>query len=141
MNLKNIEKLLRKELNTKRNLAFEYEYENDNINASCDLTSKSYKGGIYAVFTVYTDGLILCSFTFDKIQLDHTSLDFITKFNQNSVWLTAYVTDKGYLKLRNNIFVGSENAVIENINFLLDHLITEKIKQYLSPLSQLTYHE
>ena len=128
MNLKNVEKQLRQSLNEKRGLNFEYKYEENYLDVACDITCKS-----------YDDGLISISFTFDKLDLSDTALQLINNFNKESVWLTAYVSSKGYLKLRNNIFVGSEKAAVENIDFLLDHFLSDKIKKVLVPLSQLTY--
>lgn len=139
MNLKTAEKELRKLLNTKRNLNFEYKYEEDYLNASCSITAKAYKDDIYVSLDVYQDGLITIALTFDKLDLTDYTLDLINKFNTQSVWLTAYVNSKGYLRLRNNIFVGSEKAAVENIDFILDHFLSDKIKEVLSPLSQLTY--
>lgn len=139
MNLKNVEKQLRQSLNEKRGLNFEYKYEENYLDVACDITCKSYDDGIYVAMDVYDDGLISISFTFDKLDLSDTALQLINNFNKESVWLTAYVSSKGYLKLRNNIFVGSEKAVVENIDFLLDHFLSDKIKKVLVPLSQLTY--
>lgn len=139
MDLRVIENRFRKILNTDRGLDFEYKYENDHIQATCSLTAQAYQGDIYADFTVYNDGLVTISFTFDKIDNTSYTLSKIEEFNENSVWLTAYITDKGYLKLRNNIFVASERAAVENVEFIIKHLLSDKIKTYLAPLSQLTH--
>jgi len=139
INLKNAEKELRKVLNVKRGLDFEYKYENDCMTASNSITCKTYKDDIYVSLDVYEDGLLCISLVFDKINLTDQVIDLINKFNKTSVWLTAYVNNKGYLKLRNNIFVGSEKSAVENIDFILDHFLSDKIKNVLSPLSQLTY--
>lgn len=138
MNLKYIEKKLRKMLNEKLGLEFEYEYKNDYLDVNHTITYKDYEGDIYTSFTFYKDGLITICFVFGKMQASNITLNAINNFNKDSVWLTAYISKNGYLTLRNNIFTGSDNSAIENVDFILNHLISDKIIKILQPLTMLT---
>lgn len=144
MNLRKVQKSLKSALNDKRNLNFEYDFKTDNSNEeylhiTSSVTHSSYKGEIFVTCDFYESGLICHSFIFDKIDLNDSVKALINEFNKVSVWLTAYVNDNGYLALRNNIFTGEEQASVENINLLLDHLVSGKIINKLQPIVNLTY--
>ena len=138
MNLRIVERDIKRFLNKELGLDFEFERKDDRLRATNELTLRGHDDNIYVAIDMYESGSFGVDFVFDKLEENPHTLALINEFNRNSVWLTAMIRDDGYLVLRYNVMAGTVDDLAGNIRGIMNQLTTDKIGAVLKPLTQLT---
>ncbi len=138
MNLRIVERDIKRFLNKELGLDFEFERKDDRLRATNELTLRGHDDNIYVAIDMYESGSFGVDFVFDKLEENPQTLALINEFNRNSVWLTAMIRDDGYLVLRYNVMAGTVDDLAGNIRGIMNQLTTDKIGAVLKPLTQLT---
>ena len=138
MNLRIVERDIKRFLNKELGLDFEFERKDDRLRATNELTLRGHDDNIYVAIDMYESGSFGVGFVFDKLEENPQTLALINDFNRNSVWLTAMIRDDGYLVLRYNVMAGTVDDLAGNIRGIMNQLTTDKIGAVLKPLTQLT---
>lgn len=138
MNLRIVERDIKRFLNKELGLDFEFERKDDRLRATNELTLRGHDDNIYVAIDMYESGSFGVDFVFDKLEENPQTLALINEFNRNSVWLTAMIRDDGYLVLRYNVMAGTVDDLADNIRGIMNQLTTDKIGAVLKPLTQLT---
>ena len=138
MNLRIVERDIKRFLNKELGLDFEFERKDDRLRATNELTLRGHDDNIYVAIDMYESGSFVVDFVFDKLEENPQTLALINEFNRNSVWLTAMIRDDGYLVLRYNVMAGTVDDLAGNIRGIMNQLTTDKIGAVLKPLTQLT---
>ncbi len=138
MNLRIVERDIKRFLNKELGLDFEFERKDDRLRATNELTLRGHDDNIYVAIDMYESGSFGVDFVFDKLEENPQTLALINDFNRNSVWLTAMIRDDGYLVLRYNVMAGTVDDLAGNIRGIMNQLTTDKIGAVLKPLTQLT---
>ena len=138
MNLRIVERDIKRFLNKELGLDFEFERKDDRLRATNELTLRGHDDNIYVAIDMYESGSFGVDFVFDKLEENPQTLALINEFNRNSVWLTAMIRDDGYLVLRYNVMAGTVDDLAGNIRGIMNQLTTDKSGAVLKPLTQLT---
>ena len=138
MNLRIVERDIKRFLNKELGLDFNFERTDDRLRATNELTLRGHDDNIYVAIDMYESGSFGVDFVFDKLEENPQTLALINDFNRNSVWLTAMIRDDGYLVLRYNVMAGTVDDLAGNIRGIMNQLTTDKIGAVLKPLTQLT---
>ena len=138
MNLRIVERDIKRFLNKELGLDFDFERTDDRLRATNELTLRGHDDNIYVAIDMYESGSFGVDFVFDKLEENPQTLALINDFNRNSVWLTAMIRDDGYLVLRYNVMAGTVDDLAGNIRGIMNQLTTDKIGAVLKPLTQLT---
>mgnify|MGYP002802863594 FL=1 len=138
MNLRIVERDIKRFLNKELGLDFDFERTDDRLRATNELTLRGHDDNIYVAIDMYESGSFGVDFVFDKLEENPQTLALINEFNRNSVWLTAMIRDDGYLVLRYNVMAGTVDDLAGNIRGIMNQLTTDKIGAVLKPLTQLT---
>ena len=138
MNLRIVERDIKRFLNKELGLDFEFERKDDRLRATNELTLRGHDDNIYVAIDMYESGSCGVGFVFDKLEENPQTLALINEFNRNSVWLTAMIRDDGYLVLRYNVMAGTVDDLAGNIRGIMNQLTTDKIGAVLKPLTQPT---
>ena len=138
MNLRIVERDIKRFLNKELGLDFEFERKDDRLRATNELTLRGHDDNIYVAIDMYESGSFGVDFVFDKLEENPQTLALINEFNRNSVWLTAMIRDDSYLVLRYNVMAGTVDDLAGNIRGIMNQLTTDKIGAVLKPLTQLT---
>lgn len=141
MNLRIVERDIKRFLNKELGLDFEFERKDDRLRATNELTLRGHDDNIYVAIDMYESGSFGVDFVFDKLEENPQTLALINEFNRNSVWLTAMIRDDGYLVLRYNVMAGTVDDLAGNIRGIMNQLTTDKIGAVLKPLTQLTHSD
>ena len=141
MNLRIVERDIKRFLNKELGLDFEFERKDDRLRATNELTLRGHDDNIYVAIDMYESGSFGVDFVFDKLEENPHTLALINEFNRNSVWLTAMIRDDGYLVLRYNVMAGTVDDLAGNIRGIMNQLTTDKIGAVLKPLTQLTHSD
>ena len=141
MNLRIVERDIKRFLNKELGLDFEFERKDDRLRATNELTLRGHDDNIYVAIDMYESGSFGVDFVFDKLEENPQTLALINEFNRNSVWLTAMIRDDGYLVLRYNVMAGTVDDLAGNISGIMNQLTTDKIGAVLKPLTQLTHSD
>lgn len=141
MNLRIVERDIKRFLNKELGLDFEFERKDDRLRATNELTLRGHDDNIYVAIDMYESGSFGVDFVFDKLEENPQTLALINDFNRNSVWLTAMIRDDGYLVLRYNVMAGTVDDLAGNIRGIMNQLTTDKIGAVLKPLTQLTHSD
>ena len=115
MNLRIVERDIKRFLNKELGLDFEFERKDDRLRATNELTLRGHDDNIYVAIDMYESGSFGVDFVFDKLEENPQTLALINEFNRNSVWLTAMIRDDGYLVLRYNVMAGTVDDLAGNI--------------------------
>lgn len=107
------------------------------VEATADLTLKGHDDDIYACFSFYENGMCEYLFTFDKLEKNIETLNLLSDFNTEALWFKAYI-DGEYLRLSNVAFNMKEDIVETYTDRVLEKMADDLVKEYLSPLTQLT---
>lgn len=138
VNLKNVKRKLEKLLNEKSNLAFKYEFGADFVKATHEITLTKINAEILAVLTCYDSGFTAVELIFDKVERNHRSEELIAQFNANSFWLTAYISDNGYLITRYFIAQLSDvDDIVSNIEWGMLQATNDRNSDLLRPLVEM----
>ena len=138
MNLRIVERDIKRFLNKELGLDFEFERKDDRLRATNELTLRGHDDNIYVAIDMYESGSFGVDFVFDKLEETPQTLALIIDIKRNSVWLTAMIRDDGYLVLRYNVMAGTVDDLAGNIRGIMNQLTTDKIGAVLKPLTQLT---
>ncbi len=99
---------------------------------------------IFLRINVFDNGALNMRFIFDSLSKNRTAgLELINKFNIDCPWLKAFIDEgKGYLTVDytvvNNI---DEDAVVENVGFILGYVASDSFFDKIRTLSYLTTSE
>lgn len=139
MKLNKAQKELTKLLVKEMGLDFEFTVKGDKLNAKNSITINGYDDDVFVDIVVFESGSFGVDFVFDKLDMTGQNLALINEFNDNSVWLHAHIRNDGYLVLTYNIAQISDVDLVENTSFILNQLVSDKIKKYLQPITENTY--
>lgn len=140
MNFKVAERYLRKVLNEGFGLDYEYEYGDDHLLAKHSINVNGLQGSAYSIIRVYDDNTVVFRFTFDKIDRTRETIRLANEYNENFLFLKAYIGDE-YLYVEHVAFIVNEENLQEYVKGIFEELIAEKSKKYLAPLCDLTYDD
>ena len=119
-------------------LDFKYEYTDNRIDASCQLSLKNCDDHILAFITFYTDGSGRVSFYFDKLAINERNLKLVNQFNDNCYYLKACIDDKGFLVISCPAEYVNSETVGKTVERSLNELLKDRTQKYLFPLTVLT---
>ncbi len=139
INLKKAQKELTKLLVKQLGLDFEFGLGEDRLTAKNSVSIDGYDDDVFISFVVFKSGSYGVDFVFDKIDRTPQALELLQNFNENSVWLAAFIRDDGYLVLRYNVMQLSDDDVVQNTESVMQKLISPEIREVLTPLTRLTY--
>jgi len=146
MDLARVKSNLLSSIESEYGLKFEGKLEKDSdgkqyVKLTNGITHNVYKGGIFCKILVFPSGSFGIEFIFDKIVQTSEVAKLLYAFNENIVFLSAYISDAGYLTVHYNVAFLDEKDIMENIRRSFNSLSNDTIKKYLLPLNQLTYSE
>ncbi|MDD6302947.1 MAG: hypothetical protein PUA56_06590 [Bacillales bacterium] len=139
MNLKIAQVILEDYFN-ECDLDFEFEKIADGIRASSQLSLNGIDGAIFTDIAVY-DGLLSVLFICDLIDRNQITLHLIDKFNANESYLTAFISQDGYLTIRCNVPFVNEANLANALDFVFGRITDEEVKDNFITLTKLTYQE
>ena len=138
MNLKKKKKTLMAVLNKKFGLDFEYSMVNGHLEGKNSITINGFDDDVYCQFRFYQDGLASYCFTFDKLEESGEVLRLLSEYNTNFRFFKAYLDD-GYLRLDHVGYCVGDKELAEYTKGIMNEIISDKSKQYLRPLCNLTH--
>ena len=138
MNFRRIERVLRKYLNGRRGLSFEYEVKDNRLEAKNSITIEGYKGDILFSIKFYQNGMARYCYTFDKLNRTPQVAEMLMDFNSNFPFFKAYI-DGGYLRVDHVAYIINEKDVEEYTSGIMSEILADNCKKYLAPISELTY--
>lgn len=139
MNLKIAQVILEDYFN-ECDLDFKFEKIADGIRASSQLSLNGIDGAIFTDIAVY-DGLLSVLFICDLIDRNQITLHLIDKFNANESYLTAFISQDGYLTIRCNVPFVNEANLANALDFVFGRITDEEVKDNFITLTKLTYQE
>ncbi len=126
-------------------ITFESKYEENKIEitASNITAKKHFDDSIYIRIINYDSGTLHVFMTFDRLDKTLNALSYINTFNACNAFYKGYISEKkggNYFELHFAVFgLTNESAVVNQITFSLDELLSENTLKHLKPITELTY--
>ncbi len=125
-------------------ITFESKYEANKIEITAsNITAKSYfDDSIYIRIISYDSGTLHVFMTFDRLDPTLNALTYINTFNACNAFFKGYVSEKKggkYFELHFAAFdMRDEQAVVNQISFSLNELLSDNTLKNLKPITNLT---